>query len=47
MKYLKLFDNEDSYLVYRDDKDKYLKPNLSLCDGNSAVCYNYSPPHYL
>lgn len=43
MKYLKLFNNEDSYLAYRDSSD-YLKPNVSLCKENKAVYYNYSTP---
>lgn len=43
MKYLKLFDNEDNYLAYRDDKDKYIKSNISFCDGNGNVYYNYPP----
>lgn len=44
MKYLKEFNNESEYLAYRDDKSKYLRPNVSLSDGNSTVYYNY-PPH--
>ena len=43
MKYLKFFDIEDNYLAYRDDKSSYIKPNVSLCDGNSIVYYNYPP----
>ena len=43
MKYLKLFDTESNYLAYRDGSD-YLKPNVSLCDDNGKVYYNYSPP---
>ena len=42
MKYLKLFDAEKKYLTYRDSKD-YIKPNVSLCDDNGKVYYNYSP----
>ena len=42
MKYLKLFDTETKYLTYRDGSD-YLKPNVSLCDDNGKVYYNYSP----
>ena len=43
MKYLKLFDTESNYLTYRDDKSKYLKPNVSLSDDNGSVYYNYPP----
>ena len=43
MIYLKSFDTEDNYLAYRNDKDKYLKPNVSLSDDNGNVYYNYSP----
>ena len=44
MEYLKLFDNKENYLAYRDDKSSYIKPNVSLCDGNDTVYYNYPPP---
>ena len=44
MKYLKLFDTETNYLAYRDDKSSYLKPNVSLCDDNGDVYYNFTPP---
>ena len=43
MKYLKLFDTEANYLVYRNG-DNYLKPNVSLCDDNGNVYYNFTPP---
>ena len=43
MKYLKEFSTESDYLAYRDDKSNYLKPNVSLCEGNSTVYYNYPP----
>lgn len=43
MKYLKLFDTESNYLAYRNDKSKYLKPNVSLCDDKGEICYNYPP----
>ena len=43
MEYLKLFDTEDNYLAYRDDKSKYLKPNLSLSEEDKTVYYNYPP----
>lgn len=43
MEYLKRFDTENDYLGYRDGKD-YIKPNVSLCDGNSTVYYNYVEP---
>lgn len=43
MKYLKEFSTESEYLTYRDSSS-YLKPNVSLCDGNSMVYYNYPPP---
>lgn len=43
MEYLKLFNTESEYTAYRDGKD-YLKPNVSLSDGNSTVYYNYPPP---
>ena len=43
MKYLKLFDTESNYLAYRDGAN-YLKPNVSLCDDNGDVYYNYPPP---
>ena len=46
MEYLKLFDTEDNYLVYRDG-DSYLKPNVSLSDDNGSVYYNYPPPNSL
>ena len=42
MIYLKLFDTESNYLAYRDGKN-YIKPNVSLCDDNGKVYYNYSP----
>ena len=42
MKYLKLFDTESNYLTYRNG-DSYVKPNVSLCDDNGNVYYNYSP----
>lgn len=42
MEYLKLFDTETSYLAYRNG-DAYVKPNVSLCDDNGKVYYNYSP----
>ena len=44
MKYLKLFDTESNYLAYRYDKNKYVKPNISLCEGNGTAYYNYPPP---
>ena len=44
MKYLKLFDTEANYLAYRNDKSKYLKPNVSLCDDKGEVYYNFTPP---
>ena len=44
MKYLKEFKTESDYLAYRDDKSKYLKPNVSLCDDNHDVYYNFTPP---
>lgn len=43
MIYLKEFSVESDYLTYRDG-DNYLKPNVSLCDGNSTVYYNYVEP---
>ena len=43
MKYLKEFSTENDYLTYRNDKSKYLKPNVSLCDDNGSVYYNYPP----
>ena len=43
MKYLKLFDTESDYLAYREDRSKYIKPIVSLCEGNSMVYYNYPP----
>ena len=43
MIYLKEFSTENDYLAYRDDKSNYLKPNVSLCEGNSTVYYNYPP----
>ena len=43
MEYLKLFDNEDDYLTYRNDKDKYIKSNISFCKDNENVYYNYPP----
>ena len=42
MKYLKEFSIENDYLTYRDGKN-YIKPNVSLCDDNGKVYYNYSP----
>ena len=45
MRYLKLFDTESNYLAYRYDKSEYIKPNVSLCDGNETVYYNYPPPN--
>lgn len=43
MIYIKLFDAENEYKAYRDG-GSYIKPNVSFCDGNSTVYYNY-PPH--
>lgn len=43
MIYLKVFDTESNYLAYRYDKENYLKPNISLCEGNDMVYYNYPP----
>ena len=43
MIYLKEFKTENDYLAYRNDKSKYLKPNVSLCDDNGSVYYNYPP----
>ena len=43
MIYLKEFSTENDYLAYRNDKNKYLKPNVSLCDDNDVVYYNYPP----
>lgn len=42
MKYLKEFKTESDYLAYRNGNN-YLKPNVSLCEGNSMVYYNYPP----
>ena len=41
MIYLKNFNNENDYLTYRDNKSKYLKPNVSFAYGNKEVYYNY------
>lgn len=43
MIYLKEFSTEKEYLTYRNDKSKYLKPNVSLSDDNGTVYYNYPP----
>ena len=43
MEYLKLFETENDYLAYRNDKSKYLKPNVSLCVEHDVVYYNYPP----
>ena len=43
MKYLKEFSTENDYLAYRDGSS-YLKPNVSLCDDNGDVFYNFTPP---
>ena len=43
MKYLKEFNTENDYVAYRDSKS-YIKPNVSISDGNSTVYYNYPPP---
>ena len=43
MKNLKLFDTESDYLAYRDDKEKYFKPNVPLCDDKGKIYYNYPP----
>ena len=43
MRYLKLFDTESDYLAYRYDKNNYIKPNISLCEGNGEAYYNYPP----
>ena len=42
MIYLKKFETENDYLGYRNGSD-YLKPNVSLCDDNHDVYYNYPP----
>ena len=41
MIYLKNFNKESDYLTYRDNKSKYLKPNVSFAYGNKEVYYNY------
>lgn len=43
MEYLKFFDIEDNYLAYRDNKNKYVKPNVSFVYDNKEVYYNYTP----
>lgn len=43
MKYLKFFYIEDNYLAYRDNKNKYVKPNVSFVYDNGDVYYNYPP----
>ena len=43
MIYLKEFETENDYLTYRNDKSKYLKPNVSLCVEHDVVYYNYPP----
>ena len=45
MRYLKLFDTESDYKAYRDGVvgGGYIQPNVSLCDDNGNVYYNYSP----
>ena len=43
MIYLKKFNTESDYVTYRDDKSKYIKPNVSLSDDNRCVYYNYPP----
>ena len=43
MIHLKLYNSESDYLDYRDNKNKYLKPNVSFCFDNKEVYYNYSP----
>ena len=43
MEYLKLFSTESDYVAYRDNKSKYLKPNVSLCVEHDVVYYNYPP----
>ena len=43
MEYLKLFSTESDYVAYRDDKNKYLKPNVSFSDDKESVYYNYPP----
>ena len=43
MIYLKRFSTESEYLAYRDDKSKYLKPNVSRSDDKGSVYYNYPP----
>ena len=46
MIFIKLFDTEDNYLAYRNSTN-YLKPNVSLCDDNRDVYYNYPPPLFM
>lgn len=46
MEYLKLFDNEDNYLTYRNGTN-YLKPNVSYCEEKGEICYNFTPPQLL
>ena len=43
MIHLKNFNNESDYLTYRDNKSKYLKPNVSFSIDSKAVHYNYPP----
>ena len=45
MIYLKEFKTENDYLTYTNGSS-YLKPNVSISDGNSTVYYNYPPPSF-
>ena len=37
MEYLKFFDIEGTYLAYRDNKNKYVKPNVSFVYDNKEL----------
>ena len=43
MIYIKLFDTEDNYLIYRNGTN-YLKPNVSYCEKKGGIYYNFTPP---
>ena len=41
--YIKLFQNHTQYEAYKNSAD-YIRPNVSYCEDNDDVHYNYYPP---
>jgi len=43
MKYIKVFNTDSEYQIFKDGED-YVTPNVSLINDNNAVCFNPIPP---